>query len=63
MLKRNSITVHPLVFIQTRNSSHYKPGACQKSDPASRMGDFENFRKFSLKAHYIISLHTTLGAD
>ena len=41
-----------LMFIQTSNSSHCKFGACQKWEPAGRIGDFGNFfSTVSLKAH------------
>ena len=39
MLKRKSIHVHS----NTGRSSHCKFGACQKLEPASRIGDFEIF--------------------
>ena len=45
MLKRNSINV------QTFDSSHFKFGACQKLEPAGRIGEFGNFWTLSLKAH------------
>ena len=38
MLKRKSIHADS----NTRRSSHCKFGACQKWEPASRIGDFEN---------------------
>ena len=44
MLKRNSINVHS----NTRHSSHCKFGACQKWEPAGRIGDFGNFWTVSL---------------
>ena len=39
-----------LLFIQTLVSSPCKFGACQKSEPAGRMGDFEKFSTFSAKS-------------
>ena len=39
MLKCNSINVH----LNTRHSSDCKFGACQKWEPAGRIGDFGNF--------------------
>ena len=39
-----------ILFTQTRNSSLCKVGACQKSEPAGRMGNFETFSRVFAKS-------------
>ena len=59
MLKRNSINVHS----NTPHSSHCKFGACQKWEPAGRIGDFGNFLNgFAIKKPRIDRPEYWLGA-
>ena len=53
MLKRNSINVHS----NTWHSSHCKFGACQKWEPAGRIGDFGNFLNGFAKSPRLIVLN------
>ena len=53
MLKRKSIHVHS----NTGRSSHCKFGACQKLQPASRIGDFENFLNGFAKSPRLLVLN------
>ena len=46
-----------LMFIQTSNSSHCKFGACQKWEPAGRIGDFGNFLNGFAKSQRLIVLN------
>ena len=48
-----------ILFIQTRNSSLWKVGACQKSEQAGRMGNFEKFSR--VFANYYPAYY--IGAD
>ena len=48
-----------ILFIQTRNSSLWKVGACQKSEQAGRMGNVEKFSR--VFANYYPAYY--IGAD
>ena len=51
------------MFIQTLTSSYCKFGACQKWEPAARMGDFENFLNVLVKSPLLPLAAYHIGAD